>query len=151
MQDIKVEGLSSTGRLCVVLLGMLEGALHSLHVGNLPREDLLDVDPFLHVLLILDPLHHGNHQFLKFLLLLGHVLRGLHRFDHVDPDVNLFQRLVKGSLSTSPVVHVSQSNTMPVVGLGNRSKSKSVKNNDIREIPTWTQKEEMQSFWRDNP
>merc|ERR1719180_238541 len=101
-------------------LGMLKGTFHSLHVWDFAREDLLDVGPLLHVLLILDPRHHSNHQLLQLLLLLGHVLGGFHHVDRVDPDVNHVQRMVESCFSTSPVVHMSQSNSMPIVGLSDR-------------------------------
>merc|ERR1719376_478976 len=90
-------------------------------MGDFAREDhLLDVGPLLHVLLVLNPLHHSNHQLLQVLLLLGHVLRGFHHLDRVDPNVNHIQRMVESCLSTSPVVHMSQSNSMQIVGLGDR-------------------------------
>merc|ERR1711971_1135024 len=111
----------SAGRLGVGFLGMLKSTFHSLHVWDFAREDhLLDVRPLLHVLLVLNPLHHSNHQLLQVLLLLGHVLRGFHHLDSVDPDINHIQCMVESCFSTSPVVHMSQSNSMPIVGLGNR-------------------------------
>merc|ERR1719180_170964 len=103
---------------------MLKGTFHSLHVRDFPRDDLLlDVRPLLHVLLVLNPLHHSYHQLLQVLLLLGHVLGGFHHLDGVDPDVNHVQRMVESCLSTNPVVHMSQSNSMPIMGLGNRPRS----------------------------
>merc|ERR1719376_1640830 len=90
-------------------------------MGDFARDDhLLDVGPLLHVLLVLNPLHHSNHQLFQVLLLLGHVLGGFHHLDSVDSDVNHIQRMVESCLSTSPVVHMSQSNSMPIVGLGDR-------------------------------
>merc|ERR1712181_166531 len=111
----------SAGRLGVGSFGMLKSTFHSLHVRDFAGEDhLLNVGPLLHVLLVLNPRHHSNHQLLQVYLLLGHVLRGFYHVDGVDPDINHIQRMVESCLSTSPVVHMSQSNSKPIVGLSNR-------------------------------
>merc|ERR1719295_1561616 len=112
--------LSSAGRLCIGFLSMVESSLHSLHVWNFAREDsLLDISPLLHVLLVLNPLNHCDHQLLQILLLLSHVLRRLHHLNRVDPDIDHIKRMVESCLSSSPIVHMSQSNSMPVVGFSN--------------------------------
>merc|ERR1719305_2265379 len=88
--------LSSTGGLSAGFLCVLESSFDGLHVGNLARDDLLlDVGPFLHVLLV--------------------------------------QRLVERSLRLGPLVHVSQSNSMPVVGLGNGPRSRRKSSNPLGE------------------
>ena len=122
MQDwTAMKSSGSAGRLGIGFLGMLKSTFDSLHVRDFARVDhLLDVSPLLHVLLVLNPLHHSNHQLLQILLLLSHVLRRFHHLDRVDSNVNHVQGLVESCLSTSPVVHMSQSNAKPVVGLSNR-------------------------------
>merc|ERR1719175_318213 len=120
MQVWTGKGLSSAGRLSIGFLGMLESSLHSLHVWNFTGDDnLLNISPLLHVLLVLNPLNHRNHQLLQILLLLSHVLRRLHHLNSVDPDVDHIKRMVESCLSSSPIVHMSQGNSMPVVGFSN--------------------------------
>merc|ERR1719295_1332094 len=126
--------LSSAGRLCIGFLSMVESSLHSLHVWNFAREDnLLNISPLLHVLLILNSLNHSDHQLLQIFLLLGHVLRRLHHLDSVDPGVDHIKRMVESCLSSSPIVHMSQSNSMPVVGLCDRPGTSRKGCNPLRE------------------
>merc|ERR1719154_385483 len=123
---------SSTGGLSAGFLCVLESSFDGLHVWNLARDNLLlDVGPFLHVLLVLDPRHDCNHQLLQVILLVGHVLGRLHHLDRMDPGVNLVQRLVERSLCLGPLVHVGQSNSMPVVGLGNGPRSRRKSSNPL--------------------